>query len=88
MRGEREMTEILDRLTRIERSLEGFIAEVRQSNRDTLDLPAASNYLDVSKSHLYQLTCKNQIPHYKPGGKKVYFDKADLDSYIRRNRID
>jgi excisionase family DNA binding protein len=44
--------------------------------------------LPGEKSHLYQLTCKNQIPHYKPGGKRIYFDKKDLDAYVRRNRIE
>ena len=40
----------------------------------------------ISKSHLYQLTSKEQIVHYKPAGKKIYFRKEDLDVYILRNR--
>ena len=43
-------------------------------------------YLSLSKSHLYHLTSEGLIPHYKPNGKKIYFLKSDLDSYLLRNR--
>lgn len=40
-----------------------------------------------SKSHLYKLTCAHQIPHYKPNGKQLYFDRAEIDAWLKRNRI-
>jgi excisionase family DNA binding protein len=51
------------------------------------DLSGAAEYLGISRSHLYQLTSKNLIGHFKPAGKKIYFDKSDLDEYLRRNRV-
>jgi len=50
-------------------------------------LDAAAEYLNISKSHLYQLTCRGLIGHYKPAGKRIYFDKSDLDEYLKRNRV-
>ena len=47
----------------------------------------ASNYLNLSKSYLYKLTHKKLIPHYKPLGKKVYFIKGELDSFLRSKPI-
>lgn len=39
-----------------------------------------------SKSHLYKLTCYGKIPHYKPAGKQVFFDKKELEDWLRQNR--
>ena len=41
----------------------------------------------LSKSHLYKLTCTRQIPHYKPNGKQVYFDRAEVEAWMRQNRV-
>lgn len=47
----------------------------------------ASKYLNVSKSYLYKCTAKNVIPYYKPGGKKIFFSKKDLNDWIFKFRI-
>lgn len=41
----------------------------------------------LSKSHLYKLTCSHQIPHYKPNGKQIYFDRAEIESWMKQNRV-
>lgn len=41
----------------------------------------------LSKSHLYKLTCSHQIPHYKPNGKQIYFDRTEVESWMKQNRI-
>lgn len=41
----------------------------------------------LSKSHLYKLTCTRQIPHYKPNGKQVYFDRAEVEAWMKQNRV-
>ena len=56
-------------------------------NDKPLSLFEASNYLDISKSYLYKLTFQKEIPHFKPNGKKIYFQKSDLDNWIYRNRV-
>jgi excisionase family DNA binding protein len=76
--------EILNRLERIENKLSAILSD---SADKPYDLAAGAQYINVSKSHLYQLTSKGLIAHYKPAGKKIYFDKADLDEYLRRNRV-
>ena len=72
--------EILAKLTVIENLLKG-------QTEKPLTFNEASEYLDVSKSHLYKLTSANRIPHYKPQGKRVYFTKSDLDTWLLRNRV-
>lgn len=46
----------------------------------------ACQYLDVSKSYLYKLTYQNKITYFKPNGKKIYFSKADLNTWLFRNK--
>lgn len=44
-------------------------------------------YTGLSKSYLYKLTCSGNIPHYKPNGKHIYFDKKEIDAWLLRNRV-
>ena len=41
----------------------------------------------LSKGYLYKLTCARQIPHYKPNGKQMYFDRAEIEDWMRQNRV-
>lgn len=46
----------------------------------------ASKYLNISKSYLYKMTHKKLITHFKPNGKKIYFQRADLNNWLFRNK--
>lgn len=41
----------------------------------------------LSKSYLYKLTCTRQIPHYKPNGKHIYFDRNEVEAWMKQNRV-
>lgn len=41
----------------------------------------------LSKSHLYKLTCAHKIPHYKPSGKLIYFDRIELENWMKQNKV-
>ena len=70
-----------DLLTRIE-TLERLVFLAKE----VLSLEEASIYLDISRSTLYKMTSAKQIPHYKPNGKLVYFEKSELNSCLRTDR--
>lgn len=57
------------------------------SNKSTLSLEECAAYIKVSVSHLYKLTSTQAIPHYKPRGKMVYFDRTEVDDWLRQNRV-
>lgn len=61
---------------------------MRADSSRPLNLSDAANYLSISKSYLYKLTCTKQITFFKPMGKLVFFNRADLDTFIFRNRQD
>jgi excisionase family DNA binding protein len=60
------------------------IKELIQSNEKPLTLKEAAEYLDLSEAHVYYLVHTNKMTYYKPGGKRIYFRKSDLNVYIYR----
>jgi excisionase family DNA binding protein len=56
------------------------------SQKTVLNLDDVSEYTGLSKSYLYKLTCTRGIPCYKPNGKQVYFDRAEIDKWLLKNR--
>ena len=76
----RNKTEINDQLREIKEILS-------ERDRQPLTVDEACSYLRLSKSQLYKLTSTGKIPHYKPEGKLIYFEKAELDNWIFRNRV-
>ena len=73
---------ILSKLERIEKLLETQQAMQKQ----VLNFNDTCIYLELSQSHLYKLTSTGSIPHYKPNGKKLYFKREELDTWLLRNR--
>lgn len=47
----------------------------------------AAVYLNLSKSYLYKLTFQRLIPHFKPMGKKIYFKREDLETFLLRRPV-
>ncbi|MEL6306370.1 MAG: DNA-binding protein, partial [Bacteroidota bacterium] len=39
----------------------------------------------VSRSFLYKLTSRRQIPHSKPNGKMIFFEKKKLNLWLLQN---
>ena len=73
---------ILEKLERLEQR----IGEQNLLMKEVLNFNDACSYLDISASHLYKLTSQKSIPHFCPQGKKLYFNRAELDEWLQRNR--
>lgn len=56
--------------------------------KDALTMDDAAAYTGLSKSYLYRLVCKKQIPYYKSaGGKQTYFAKKELCNWLLKHRV-
>jgi excisionase family DNA binding protein len=73
---------ILEKLNVIEQKLE----EQNLLKKEVLNFNEAIKYLDISASHMYKLTSQKLIPHFCPQGKKLYFNRIELDEWLQRNR--
>ncbi|MCF8260693.1 MAG: helix-turn-helix domain-containing protein [Melioribacteraceae bacterium] len=77
----------LPSLTKLYQKLEEIEKVVKYRNITFIDIDQASLLLQLKKSYLYQLVHKNQLPYYKPNGKKIYFNKAELNEWINNSKI-
>lgn len=74
----------------MEKDLELRVSELEKMlflSKNVLSFDEASRFLNLSKSYLYKLTSGNLIPHYKPQGKMLYFEKAELEAWLRQNPV-
>lgn len=55
--------------------------------KNVLTLEDVSLLTGLSKSHLYKLTCNHQIPHYKPNGKQLYFERAEIEAWMKQGKV-
>ena len=69
---------ILERLDRLEKLLIG--------SKEVLTFDEASDYTGISRSYLYKLTASGKIPHTKPNGKMVFFDKTRLVDWLLQHK--
>lgn len=69
---------ILERLDRLEKLLIG--------SKEVLTFDEASDYTGISRSYLYKLTASGKIPHSKPNGKMLFFEKRKLVNWLLQNK--
>lgn len=72
-----EMKQVADLIT----------ANIINCTKEVLTSEEAAAYMGISKSYLYKLTMRREIPHYKPTGKIVYFNRLELEEWLQRNKV-
>ena len=70
-----------------ERQQQGNTAALEWSDKQMLTFKEACRYLGITKDWLYKMTHRRAIPYFKPGGKMIYFHRADLDAYMSRGKV-
>ena len=55
--------------------------------KEVLTSDEVAKYMGISKSYLYKLTMRQQIPHYKPMGKMCYFNRVEVEQWLQSNRV-
>ncbi|MCD8236367.1 MAG: helix-turn-helix domain-containing protein [Prevotellaceae bacterium] len=71
--------ELLERLAMLENNI--------YTTKKVLTFCEACLYMGVSESLLYKLTSAREVPHYKPRGKMLYFNKEELDQWLLQNNV-
>ena len=54
-------------------------------SKETLNFKEACLYTGLSSSQLYKLLNGKEVPHYKPHGKLIFFNRKELDSWLCSN---
>ncbi len=63
------------------------IEDLLSQSTKPLTFNEARQYLNCSASHLYKLTHLKRIPHYKPQGKRLFFKREELASWLLQNPV-
>ncbi|MCO6174447.1 helix-turn-helix domain-containing protein [Flavobacterium sp. NRK F10] len=66
--------------------IEALLKRQYALSKEILTLEESADYLCLSKSALYKMTSKKEIPFYNPGGKKIYFKKSELDNWVLNSK--
>lgn len=54
--------------------------------KEVLTLEEAALFMGISKSSLYKMTHRHELPFFRPNGKLIYFEKSELLAWMRKNR--
>lgn len=76
------MTNILQIDEKLDQLLKLFL-----TRKKALTFNETCQYTSFSPSYLYKLTASKKIPHSKPNGKVIFFDKDKLDSWMLQNEV-
>jgi excisionase family DNA binding protein len=77
----------MDNIQKQLEQIKHFIKEQNILRKEILTLEETALYLGQSKSSIYKMTSKHEIPFYSPGGKKLYFKRVELDEWVFKNKI-
>ncbi|MDR0421391.1 MAG: helix-turn-helix domain-containing protein [Proteiniphilum sp.] len=67
--------------------VENSIKMAGLATKEVLTFDEAAIFTGLSKSYLYKLTSGQKIPHYKPAGKVLYFNREELQAWLLQNRV-
>lgn len=70
--------------------------DIRLKNIEKMTVLAAKRMLSVkdvalltgfAESYIRKLVEESRIPHYRPLGKMIFFDRDEVESFLRTNRV-
>jgi excisionase family DNA binding protein len=72
----------------VEKALKAFSGTQPATDPDRLmNVDEAADFLSLSKSTIYSMTCKGELPVMKTNrGRKLYFSRNDLMEYVKQGR--
>lgn len=76
----------MDQVLKELNELKQLILDQNLLKKEVLNFSETCHYLDLSESHLYKLTSQRLVPHFCPQGKKLYFNRHELDNWLQQNR--
>ena len=78
-RLQRQIEELQKRMDAVE--------DILDNAKEVLSEEEAARFMDIARSSLYKMTSDRSIPFYRPNGKMIYFEKAEILAWIRQNRV-
>ncbi|WP_159468010.1 AlpA family transcriptional regulator [Dyadobacter sp. 3J3] len=61
--------------------------EIPYYSKKVLTLDELVKYTGFSKNHVYRLTSQSKIPHSKPTGKSIFFEREKIEEWLLRGYV-
>lgn len=61
--------------------------DVSNFKNDYMDINEVSKLFKISVSHIYTLTSNKKIPHIKLLGKKLLFDRKEINEWLKSKKV-
>ncbi|MBS4033129.1 MAG: excisionase family DNA-binding protein [Ignavibacterium sp.] len=74
-------------VSKIYKELDEIKSLIAVSKAEYIGIEEAAKHLGLAKTYLYSLIHQGRIPFYKPNGKKVYFNKLELNKWISQSKV-
>ena len=55
--------------------------------KNVLDVRDVSALTGYSVKYIYKLTAQNKLPHYFPTKGRMFFDWAEIEAWMKQNRV-
>jgi len=71
----------------IENRLSNIEKKMLLGLKEVLTFDEFCTYAGISKSFGYKLTSSGNVPHFKPNGKQIYFNRLQIEKWLQRNPV-
>lgn len=75
----------------MEAEIERRLKQVEQvailAAKEVLSVKDVSALTGFKESYIRKLVEESKLPYYRPTGKKIFFEKKDIYSFLRTNRV-
>jgi excisionase family DNA binding protein len=56
--------------------------------KEYMSAAEAASYCGYSRSYMYSLMCRKEIPYHRPAGRRAFFNRKELDDFMVRGKRD
>ena len=59
---------------------------IQDKRKEMMTFKEACEYTGFEPSYMYKLTSQHKIPHSKPTGGKIFFNRKEIVQWLRQNK--
>ena len=69
------------------KTIKPLIKKIDVDVHEYMNVSELSKLLKMSTSHIYSLTSTKKIPHIKLLGKKILFEKSEINNWLKSKSV-
>lgn len=74
-------------ITSIREMIDEKLTSITLARKPFLTTKEVAKYLGLTETYIRKMTHNREIPHYKPMGKNLYFNREEIDEWVLQSRV-